>query len=252
MRRKKIYAEVTVCEDFVPAIPHVSPGKGSRVVLVANTHRAVVRIADLSRRDRRLTPAIKWRLVQESFPIGPQLNENTHIFDGGVFTNAAKSSCFLMIALPKAIAEPIAEMGVEKWGSVHKLERLDTVEHVLFRYFARIARNAHDKNGAGVLNAENPTSQWVVFPQDLGFRIVILKDGLPLSAHYISNHPELREAELDRVWEAAAPDHAVILTRASGDGEVIGDDGLWLREFVQGRGVGFESKMFQCLSQFVG
>ena len=247
MGKKMIYAEVTAGEDCEPSVINISSGKGSRVTLIANTHRTIVRVADLSGRDKRLTAATQWRLVQENFPLGPQLNEDTHIFDGGMFTNAVKRSIFLMVALPKAIAEPIAEMGIEKWGSAHKLRRLDTVEHVLFRHYANAAKKTAGKGRVDTrTDTEPPQSLWVVFPQDLGYRILFMKDGLPHSAHYISNHPEMRDTELDRVWEAAAPDHVVILTRTSGDGEVAGDDGLWLREFVQGRGVAVDNEVFNC------
>ena len=251
MRKKMIYAEVTVNEDFEPLIINISQNKGSRVALIANTHRVVVRVADLSGHSKRLTPRIQWQLVQESFPMGPAMNENTHIFDGGVFTNSDNRRCFMMVALPKAIAEPIVELGIEKWGSVHKLERLDTVEHVLFRYYTNAAKKPAGKSSTEIdTDNETPMSQWVVLPQDMGHKVLYMEDGLPHSAHYISSHPELREAELDRVWHAAVPSHVTILARTSDD-EATDSDSSWLREFVKGRGVGISNEMFRCLSRFV-
>ena len=247
---KMIYAEVTANENFEPAITQVSKVNGSRVALIANTHRAIVRVADLTVQDKRLTAATQWRLVQENFPMGPQLNENTHIFDGGVFTNATKRSCFLMIAIPKAIAEPIAEIAVERWGSVHKLKRLDTIEHILFRYYTNAAKKASNKAQLDT-DIENHKAQWIIFPQDLGYRILFMNDGLPHGAHYISNHPDLRAAELDRAWNTATPSHVTILSRMSDDEEAAVSDDQWLHEFLKGKGVSIDNEMFRCLSRFV-
>jgi len=248
-----LYAEVIMLDDLTPTIVTGSPERdscmvlpaklpvGSLVALVANTHRVVVRVAELAGHGRRLTPADKWRLVQDNFPIGPQLNDDTHIFDGAIFENSAERRCFMMVALPRMVAESIGEMAVEKWGKVHKFARLDTIEHMLFRHFA----NTCGGKAVHPLKAETPVQLWVVFPQSMGFRILHMNEGLPYGAHYISSHPELREAELGRVWEVATPSHVVILTRNNSDEE-------WISDFVQGRGLAIEKKPLCCPACFVG
>ena len=211
MRKKMAYAVVTIDDDNNPIIASV-PSDASRVVLIVNTHRVVIRVADLAAHKLPLDPAAEWQLVQEHFPFGPVLDENTHIFDGSVFDNADGGCCFMMAALPRAVSEAAAKIGIEQWGSVHKLERLDTIEHMLFRHYV-------DKN---------PKPLWIVFPQDLGFRVLSIDSGLPKGAHYIRNHPVMREVEFDRAWQVDRPGCVVLL--ASDDGSE--DKYLWLRDLL--------------------
>ena len=262
MGRKMIYAEVTVVDDFVPVVvtpdaegctcgscSGLADGKKPRqVTLVVNTHRTVIRAHELTGRDNRLTPTVKWRLVQENFPLGPLMNEDTHIFDGSVFENSTGGRYFVMMALPKAIAEPIGEMGMEKWGSSYKLARLDTIEHVLFRHYAP---------------NEKTHALWVVFPQSNGFRVLHMSDGVPRGGYSISNHPELREEELARVWEAATPEEVVLLTRereksavspeesgTATEGLYAAPHGLeirWMPAFFQDRGVTIKGETLHCV-----
>jgi len=268
MLGKIIYAEVTVDDDLMPVIagtwakgsgycPGFAPrGKGSHVVLVANSNKVVIRVTELSKRDRRLSPAVKWRLVQENFPIGTLLNADTHIFDGSVFKNSAGQVCFMMAALPKAIAEPIGEMA-EKWIKPHKLMRLDTIEHMMFRQFAHKAALSREPTGP----------QWLIFRQSQGFRILQLSNGLPQGAYYISDNPEFRAAELERVWKVAAPENGVILMHThrhqeDADTENFAADtyagstpglhdsngwnkDLWIRELLQGMGAEISFETFQ-------
>ncbi|MCL2362203.1 MAG: hypothetical protein FWC73_10375 [Defluviitaleaceae bacterium] len=213
----KIYAIVSVDNDFKVSFAEDSlPKKVSGVTLVADTHRAIVRVVKLTKADKKLTPKIKWRLVQENFPLGILLSEETHYFDGRVFTNGEGEHCFLMVALPKNISQAIADIAVEKFESIHKISRLDTIEHLMFAYYAR--------------KTEKPHAQWIIYPQDEGFRILHMEAGMPCGAYYMSNRVDMREAELGRVWEVAVPDNVVILRRESFA------DGLWIEEFVQSRG----------------
>ena len=282
MGRKMIYAEVTVGDDLVPDI--VTPDvedctcgscsglaeekKPRRVTLVVNTCRTVIRVQELVGRDNRLTPAVKWRLVQENFPLGPLMNEDTHIFDGSVFENSAGGRYFMMAALPKAIAEPIGEMGVEKWGSPHRLARLDTIEHVLFRHYAGKAPGLGEgRDIPGEIN-EKTHALWVVFPQSDGFRVLHMSDGVPQGGYSISNHPELREAELSRVLGAATPEQVVLLTREKEKSAVPPEDsgtttegmfaslqGLesrWLPAYFQDRGVDVQREVLHCVGCMIG
>jgi len=250
--RKKIYTEVKISENDKPSLTPATnePSKISRAVLIANTHRVVVRAAKLTKRDRWLTPKNQWRLVQESFPLGMMLNENTHIFDGSLFINKAGQRCFTMFALPKAISEAVAEISIAKWGNIHKLQRLDTIEHLLFKYYTRRANKTRDKNRKPI---KIPKSQWVIFPQDLGFRVLFLNDGLPCGAYYVSNHLTFREIELERVWGIATPSSVTILTRSFDDDALAneGSDTSWIQAFVQSRGdIEITNEIYKCPSQF--
>ena len=239
---RTIYAEVTVCDGLTPTITTHDTGKAFKVALITNTNKAIVRIAGLG--DRRLNPKTKWRLVQDNFPLGNLLNENTHIFDGCLFKNNVGKRCFLMAALPKAVSEAIAEAGIAKWGRVNKLQRLDTLENLLFRHYTKLANKAKDENGKRI---KTPKPQWVIFPQGMGFKILFINEGLPHSVHYISNHPQFREWELGRVWDAAAPESGVILSREEGS-----SDCFWIEAFIKDKG-GFDvdNDVLGCLSMFV-
>jgi len=252
-----IYAEVAAGYDSIPSFVSTGvtrrkrgakccaplPPKlklGSHVTLVANTHRTAIRIAELTARGKRLTNAAKWRLVEENFPLGPLMNANTHIFDGSVFENSTGRRCFMMATLPKTIAEPTGELALEMWGNAHKLARLDTVEHMVFRHFA-FTPKARNKR---IRIEENPAPLWVVLPQGEGFRILHINDGLPQGAYYISNHPDLREAELQRAWETAIPQRVVMLTRTQTSKP---PQDAWIKEHIQGRGLPVENKDLCCM-----
>ena len=218
--RKKIYAQVTVNDDYEPTFsqvtPDKTPGKGPQIVMIMSTHRVVIRVAELTKADKRLTPAIQWRLVQENFPIGPLLNGDTHIFDGSIFTNNAKQQCFMMAAIPKEISETIANEAIEKWSNPHRLKQLDTIEHVLFRHYTK---------------PDDTNAKCIVFPQSIGYRALCINSGLPKSAYSISNHPKMREAELERILDAAESTHVIILDDGTKD-----RDNKWLKKHIQSRG----------------
>ena len=240
---KTTYIEVTVNEDNIPQIaaaPIVEkPGKGPKVTLVVNTHRAAIRVAEITKRDKWLTQAAQWRLVEENFPIGPLLNADTHIFDGSLFENADKQ-CFMMAALPKTIADPIAELGMKEWGSAHNLARLDVIEHVIFRYYV--------KSTGDVLNEEDePVKKtmplWVVFAQDTGYRLLLLDDGLPVSATYLSMHTDTKEMELDMAWGITAPNRVIYATIVFDESEPSCTPcDAWLCEYISNKEIEIESE----------
>ena len=200
---KKTYVIATVDNDAKPSfVDNQDRSTKKPITLLTNTHRAIIRIAKLTKQEKRLTSKIKWRLVQENFPLGILLNENTHYFDGCIFTNATGERIFLMVALPKNISQAITDMALEEWGSIHRITHLGTLEDLLFRQYTQLEKN-HEK--------ETPHAQWIVFPQDEGFRILHINNGLPGGAYYISNREGFREAELARVWEIASTQSAVML-----------------------------------------
>ncbi|MCL2217051.1 MAG: hypothetical protein FWB91_08550 [Defluviitaleaceae bacterium] len=169
--------------------------KASSVVAVANLRKTIIRVANISpvKKAKVLTQDAKWELVRSAFPIGDKMNENTHIFDGGEFVNEKSEARFFMAALPKEISEIIARVGEALVGSVHRLARIDTVEYILLKRYA---------GEAGVL---------ILLPQDEGLRLLAVAEGLPLSFHYISNHPGHREGELLRYLQSI---EKFVMTRA--------------------------------------
>jgi len=204
--RKKTYAEITSEHvnvfsgnkqgSFALPINDKTACKGRHVVLVANVKQTAIRVVDIYEKPtngmfhaliqhiKKSKPLeSKWELVKSAFPIGEKMNENTHVFDGTVFTNETGAKVFLMTALPVSIAEELATTGASLFGNVHKISSLDTVENMLFRIYA---------------TEKNTEPFWVVFPQGDGFRILLLVDGLPNAAWYASNNPEYREGEILR------------------------------------------------------
>ena len=173
----------------LPLEESVVTGVKSPVVLLANTRHAAIRIVDIPARrllDRLIKPADRWEYVRQGYPIGDKMNETTHIFDGKVFTNAEDVQRFFMVALPYGIAEEMGENCATLFGSASNLECLDTIEHYMFRHFA--------KQGAD--------SFWVVFPQGDGLRILHLAEGLPKAAWCISNDADFRLDEVSRVFNS--------------------------------------------------
>ena len=209
MFKKLTYAEIGIDDEHNASILSTSTD-APRASLIANTHRTIIRVAELTKRDMWLREKNKWRLVQENFPLGRQLNETTHIFDGSLFTNNSGKRSFLMAALPLRVSESIFELSLEKWGSIHKIEGLETIEHMLFRHYAKQANSARDDNGKQI---KNPKPMWVIFPQGKGFRLLVLDDGLPKSALCISSVPRTRLHELKRYWAGAETNNVTILFR---------------------------------------
>jgi len=206
----KIYAEVTSkninvfaakqkVASFVLPLEENTTYNGKSGVLIANVRQTAIRIVDITckpaqgkwglllQRTRKMEPISQWDLVKSVFPIGDKMNENTHIFDGSVFTNKDGTMRYFMTALPMNVADEIAEAGVKLFGGPYRLKCLDTVENILFHQYA--------KHGTEAL--------WVIFPQDDGLRVLFLTDGLPRAAWYVSNNPQFREDEVLRCLRAS-------------------------------------------------
>ncbi|MCL2839223.1 MAG: hypothetical protein FWE05_00490 [Defluviitaleaceae bacterium] len=155
--------------------------KSSSVVLVANLRKTAIRIVDIPISKRKYD---KWELVSSTFPIGEQMNENTHIFDGSEFiTKGNEVSRFFMAAIPIEISEAITRIGESLVGNLYRLERIDTVENILLKRYSPESHN-------GIV--------LILLPQDEGLRMLTLANGLPESAYYISNHVTHRKAEFLR------------------------------------------------------
>jgi hypothetical protein len=192
-------------------------GNRKKIILVANTHKTILRIADCdaSQKDR-------WQIIKDNFPIGEKMNENTHVFDGIFFMNANGQSRFFMTALPVVICEEFVEIGVGITGSVHRINRLDTSEHIIFRKY--------------VHSCGNGEAVFVIFPHnDDSLRVLYITNGLPGAAHCISNDSAHRENEFLRFYETCDARRAILLTREGIDYE-------WLKLIFEKDGVTFSEE----------
>lgn len=170
------------------------------MTLVANSLKTAIRVVlhDDITKDR-------WQMVKSAFPLGKNMNENTHVFDGTLYTNKNGQTRFLIAALPISVADELTKEAVEKTGSIHKIKRLDTIENIYFQEYAPACRPSD--------------SVLVIFPQESGLRILQITNSLPFSSHVISNHPEHKMAEFLRVLKSvtaqeAVKHRAVLLTTA--------------------------------------
>ena len=164
--------------------------KSISVTLVANTRKTAVRIVTVPHlpKNGKLSQAEQWKLVKEHFPYGEKFNENTHVFDGSIFTNNNGQPRFFMTALPVSVCDEFTKAGIKLVGSIHRITRLETIEHILFREY--------------ISKSEPDESLFIFIPQDDGLRVLYIADCLPNAAHFISNHPDYREDEFLRFYNA--------------------------------------------------
>ena len=160
--------------------------RGKRLVLAASFKRTLIRVVDASRFghkrrffQRGLKNSDAWEVINSVFPIGSTINEDTHLFDISFFGDT-KYVCY---GFPACLSEKLAEIGKELTGSVSRVSRLETVENLMF------ARQIRE-------------SKILIFPQDDGFRLLAIKNGLPENVFFISNHPERREAEFELILDS--------------------------------------------------
>ncbi|MCL2224738.1 MAG: hypothetical protein FWB96_07210 [Defluviitaleaceae bacterium] len=203
-----MYAEishdgVTVDGEFY-AMDELPRLKVKELVLAANVRRTVIRVAEIGASE--LSQDGQWALIEQCFPLGDMMNAETYVFDGSIFENENGARRFFMTALPVDISDMMAKVGVEMTGSIHRVARLDTVEHILFRQY--------------VNEASEPVL--IFLPQEDGIRILHIADNLPVGTNYISNDPLHREDQFSRFYNSLqAPPTKTIFPR-EGDFE-------WLR-----------------------
>ena len=190
MRRKTTYIEVT--ETDMNILQHdIFDDPFSRIVLVANTRKTIIRVADIP--PPAPDAAAKWELVRQNFPLGSKMNERTYVFDGSMFSSEGNSR-FFMAALPMHTADVIARLA----PSIHRIKRLETIEHILFRHYAPTTLD----------------SFCLALLQGDGLRILHMAHGLPCGAYSISNISPLREAEAERTWRSLhTPPSRVVFLR---------------------------------------
>ena len=173
--------------------------KGKKLVLAANYKQTIIRITnrELSRKrwlfSKKISDGDAWDIIKSVFPIGPNINEDTHLFDISLF----EGKKYVCLGLPITLCEFLAEIGKELTGSFHKISRIETIEHLLFVKHCRGSGLAPQAGHA----ADKEHNKVLVFPQDGGLRVLVVQDGLPENAFFISNHPNRREAEFECILD---------------------------------------------------
>lgn len=139
------------------------------------------------------------RLDNKPFPFQ---NKDEYIFDKNEIGGTAWET-----AVPKQAIDEVLEICLEKGIKPNKIIAIDTLEYRLSQHFA--ARDA-----------------WLFIPQEPGLRLTTLHEGAPRGCHFISNDPNFREKELERIgkFEAAVPKQAILYK--------CGADYDWLRSFM--------------------
>ena len=165
--------------------------KGKRLVLAADSRKTIIRIASAKENTlkrglfgKRLGNENAWEVIKEVFPFGPAINEDSHVFDISLFGERTLA-CF---GLPADVCARLADMGSKLSGSLHRVKRLEAIEHLLFR---KICKDGFPHKDC-----------IAVFHQDGGLRVLVTKDRLPEGAFFVSNHPTRREEEFLRILDS--------------------------------------------------
>ena len=184
-----------------------------KLILVANYKKTIIRVVDAFKFNlkrsffrKKIANSDAWEVIKSVFPLGPSINEETHIFDISFFGDS-KLVCF---GFPMGLSLKLTEIGKELTGSIHGVHRLETIENLLF------AKYSND-------------SRIIVLPQDDGFRVLTIKDGLPENAFFIGNHPTRREAEFERIIERLGKKMPICMSIFIPFGE--SDDLDWLSRY---------------------
>jgi len=162
--------------------------KGASVILAANTRECLVRITDIPEiaKMKKISDTKQWEFVRRAFPFGETINENTHIFDGCVFSCGDESPKYFITALPMRICDLIAEIGLAVADNIMRVTRIETVEHLLIRRYAD-----DTKAGTGLL---------FLLPQGESVRGLYIENGMPHSSFLSSMEQNHRALELARFY----------------------------------------------------
>jgi hypothetical protein len=170
------------------------------MTLVANTLKTIIRLVPHEEISNDM-----WQMIKSVFPFCETLNENTHVFDGALYTNKSGQSRYLIAALPVSVAENLTREGAEKAGSIHKINRLDIIENMYFQKYTALC--------------DSQKSLLIIFSQENGYRLLQITDKLPHAAFTFSDHPVHRETELLRILHHVSAEGlaAVLLTENNKD-----------------------------------
>ncbi len=166
-----------------------------RGVCTVYSRRTVIRVASVP------VGRITGEWIHGHFPYGVSFNESTH-----VFSHEVMGGVVFMAALPlETVWDAVAECEKRRIKPVN-ITRIDVIERQLFkRYMGRME------------------PFWICLALEGGVRVLTMINGLPFGAHFVSEAPAFREAELSRI---APPQEAVL----------IGGCG-WLSTFLSEAGV---------------
>jgi len=197
----EIIASETTARDIISSLK-LPRYKSFDLVLIANMRKTVIRIVEIPQRKRNtpIKPAAQWELVCSAFPLGERMNERTYVFDGCEFANEKGEARFFMVALPVEVSDIIAQIGEAIVGSPYRLTCIDTIEHIILRKYIPkpISKNTQPVQNTTITQEDELL---ILLPQDDGLRILHIQEGLPQTAHYISNNPSHRSGELLRCMQ---------------------------------------------------
>lgn len=183
-----------------------------RLVVAANFEKTIIRITSRTKGtflNRGLSSKEAWELIKTVFPFGTSINEKSHIFDIARFGPKRYFCC----GLPVELAEFLTALGTELTGSVHRVEAIETLEHMIFKH-----ELGSQKKRANKL---------IVFPQESGYRLLFARDGLPEDVFFVTNHPKRRVDEL----------RSVIKTIGTWEYDLKilppGNEALWVLEYLK-------------------
>ncbi|MCL2373371.1 MAG: hypothetical protein FWC78_08230 [Defluviitaleaceae bacterium] len=178
--------------------------------LVMHSHRTAIRVAELPA-EKPKKPSSEWAIIEENFPLGGKMNENSHVFDGSIFANPSGQQHFLMAALPMEICEAAGKLGEGIFRRKNKIKAIEVIEHLVMRHHAG--------------QAEEMTL--IVLPQGDRLRLMQMVNCLPCQVYAINSNPEYRENEFSRIWKAFnenLPTKLLVLDS--------GQEWEWLQKFI--------------------
>ena len=146
------------------------------------------------------------------------MNTDTHVFESSAFGE----SCFLAVALPVDVLKKTIKTFVDLTGSLHSINDLDVVEHVVFKHYAQ----------------QFTEPAWIAFPQGESVRILHMADGLPVGAVLVSNNAKFRDNEIIKAWQGlnefpeSIPTRVILLD--------MGNDYDWFLTFFANKNVTLE------------
>ena len=148
-----------------------------KLVMAANFRRTLVRIVNADACRPRFWPLANTKkvpdvaaleIVSSAFPLTAGFDFENFTYDVSLFDGSRYFCC----GLPVYLCQLLADIGTRLTGWGHYIDRIDTIEHLMFVEFARgIAKRI------------------IVFPQEKGYRLLTCEEGLPSNAFYISRHP---------------------------------------------------------------
>ena len=152
--------------------------------ITVNTGQTAIRLCVLSNNDKKTSQRIIHEKIAKCFPSTDHFNDKTHTFGYDII-----GGTLFMAAFPKGLSDSLMQM-CREWGfGTRAIKRIGTVEHMLTRLYC-------EKYNASLI---------IIIPQGQGIRLIFISENRPTGVYFISNDPEYRLAELDRVFLIRCP-----------------------------------------------